>query len=102
MTPSLLQEALTYLNQRALDALAAYDISMQLIVNDGWTLTKWHTVEDLNNAWIAARIDAGRAAKAEPCQHTTAQRSHEAQRCQCCWTISTYIRLSEPKENDNE
>ena len=101
MTPTLYDEALTYLRQRETSTYSAYDaVIKQLVAN--WTLDDWHLARDLHEVWRHARIDAARADKAQPCTHTTAERSHEAQRCGCCWTISTYIRLSEPKENDDD
>ena len=103
MTPTLLEEAQQHLQAREQSAYTAYKDSIDAMVSNGTDLlTAWHDAADDRTAWLNTHDAAMTAINATPCQHTTAQRSHEAQRCACCWTISTYIRVSEPKENDDD
>ena len=102
MTPTTLyDEALAWFQTRATDALSAYDQLIDDLVTDGWTYDKWGTARDLHEDWRNARIDWARADKATPCTHTLAERSHEAQRCDWCWMLHTYSRLTQ-KENDGD
>ena len=100
MTPTLYDEAITFFRNRERSAHAAYQERIKDMVDD-FDLEIWHSAADSRGAWRNAVDDILKACTATPCQHTTAQRSHQAQRCACCWTISTYIRLT-TKENDDE
>ena len=101
--PTLLQEAQQYLQARELSAYTAYKDSIDVTVSDGADLlTAWHDAADLRTAWLSTHDAAATAANATPCAHRVSERAHHAQHCACCWTISTYIRLSEPKEINND
>lgn len=99
--PSLLQEAQQYLQAREVESQSAYLDRINDMV-EGFRMSTWDDARDLNSDWNQAYDDLQRAEQATLCQHATAQRSHEAQRCGCCWTISTYIRLTTPKENTHD
>ena len=102
MTPTTpLQEAQAYLQARELSAYTAYKDSIDVIVSAGADqLTAWHDAADQRTAWLGTNNDAVTAANATPCAHRISERAHHAQHCCCCWTISTYVRLSEPKESE--
>ena len=100
MTPTLYDEAITFFRKRERSAHAAYQERIKDMVDD-FDLEIWHDAADSRGAWLNTHNAAVTAFNATPCQHTTAERSHEAQRCACCWIISTYIRLT-TKENDDE
>ena len=101
--PTLLQEAQQYLQARELSAYTAYKDSIDVIVSAGADLlTAWHDAADERTSWLGTDIDAVIAANATPCAHRISERAHHAQHCCCCWTISTYIRLTTPKENTDD
>lgn len=101
MTPTLYVEAQTFFQEREQSAYQAYlDKTKDLV--DTWTSEGWHDARELHEDWRDARRIMHKANAATPCTHTAAERAHEAQRCGWCWTISTYVRLTTPKENDDD
>ena len=103
MTLTLTDEVLQLFQDNELSAYQAYQSSLKDMVGDGGDLsTSWHDTADLRHDWRLAYADWKRALAATPCFHAAAERHNQAQRCDWCWMISTYIRLTTPKENDNE
>jgi hypothetical protein len=97
MTPTT-PFVITFFQEREAAAYSAYQDSINAMVSDDTELLGvWHDASDMRTDWLSAYDDATKALDATPCQHTAAERSHEAQRCDWCWTISTYIRLTTPK-----
>ena len=99
--PTLAQEARSFFQAREEAEHAAYQERVKNLTLD-YSDTGWFAAADMRRDWRQAYADWSRALAAVPCTHRLAERSHEAQRCEFCWMLSTYSRLSTPKENDND
>ena len=100
MTPTLGQEAIEFFRTREDETHSTYIHFIYDVVDDT-TIEAWTTARDLRHEWQLAYADWKRAVVATPCTHRLAERAHEAQRCDWCWMLSTYSRLSTPKENED-
>lgn len=96
-------EFLTFFGKRE---IKAHDVYMDCLGDlvDNYSDAGWHEARELRFArdYATALLDAAtHACLTGPCTHTLPERSHEAQRCSWCWMMTTYSRLSTPKENED-
>ena len=102
--PTLAQEAREFFREREDTTYKTYQNYLGSMVNASATCTvgEWHDAEDLRLDWELAHADWKRALATTPCTHRLVERQHTAQRCDYCWMISTYVRLSTPKEIEDD
>ena len=103
--PTLSAEAREFFRKREDETYTLYNNclkSMPGYASFKRDITPWNEAADLRQSWRLAHADWKRALATTPCTHRVAERSHEAQRCDWCWMLSTYSRLSTPKEDEDD
>ena len=100
MTPTLTQEARTFFQEREDDTHTVYTNCLKYLAPDD--LPGFWDCYELRREWQQAHADWKHALAATPCTHQPVERQHTAQRCDYCWMISTYVRLSTPKEIEDD